>query len=36
VAWQLDFEEFLGWWQQQDPEAQKQLQLLQEMSYDDL
>jgi hypothetical protein len=33
---ELDFDEFLVWWQKQDPEAQKQLMLLQDVNFDDL
>ena len=31
-----EYEEFLAWWQAQDPEAQKQLMMLNEMNFDDL
>ena len=33
---ELDFGEFLAWWQKQDPEAQRQLMLLQGVNFDDL
>ena len=33
---ELDFQEFLAWWQKQDPEAQRQLMLLQDVNFDDL
>ena len=33
---EVEFEEFLAWWQQQDPEAQKQLMMLQDLNFDDL
>ena len=33
---EVEFAEFLEWWQGQDPEAQKQLMLLQEINFDDL
>jgi uncharacterized membrane protein len=33
---EVEFEEFLGWWQKQDPEAQKQLMMLQDLNFDDL
>lgn len=33
---QLDFDEFLAWWQTQDPEAQRQLMMLQDVNFDDL
>ena len=33
---ELDFDEFLGWWQTQDPEAQKQLEMLMDLDFDDL
>ena len=32
----LDFDEFLVWWQNQNPEAQKQLELLMDLNFDDL
>jgi hypothetical protein len=33
---EVEYEEFLAWWQAQDPEAQKQLMMLNEMNFDDL
>jgi uncharacterized membrane protein YgcG len=33
---EVEYEEFLVWWQGQDPEAQKQLMLLNELNFDDL
>ena len=33
---QLDFKEFHAWWQTQDPEAQRQLMMLQECNFDEL
>ena len=33
---ELDFNEFLGWWQRQDPEAQKQLEILRGLQVDEL
>ena len=33
---EVSFEEFLAWWQKQDPEAQKQLMMLQALNFDDL
>ena len=35
-SWELDFKEFLGWWQRQDPEAQKQLEILRGLQVDEL
>ena len=33
---EVSFEEFLAWWQKQDPEAQRQLMMLQALNFDDL
>eukprot|EP01048_Picozoa_sp_COSAG05_P015844 COSAG05_NODE_1961_length_3777_cov_28.309407_3_plen_419_part_00 len=33
---ELDFKEFLAWWERQDPEAQKQLQILHDLHVDEL
>ena len=33
---EVEFGEFLAWWQEQDPEAQKQLMMLNELNFDDL
>ena len=33
---EIDFDEFLGWWQSQDPEAQQQLAMLMDLNFDDL
>ena len=31
---EVSFEEFLEWWQRQDPEAQKQLMMLNSINFD--
>jgi hypothetical protein len=37
VVWvQVDFKEFLGWWQNQDQAAQAQLMALMELDFDSL